>query len=89
MRRKKKLNEVECEYKCRCTSYPDWCQTCVNNRGKRNHYKPDPQPQPYWPWYPWYPHYPWYEHPYIWYTYKTESNSEQKDYYTGNVNNTC
>ena len=77
--KKKMCNEVKCEYKDCCTSYPDWCQTCVNNKGKRNHYKPDPCPQPYWP----YPYiWPWYPQPQIWYTSTTGNSPQKQNYYT-------
>jgi len=46
--------DVVCEYKDKCTSHPQWCQTCRNNKGKRNYYIPEPYPAPWQPWYPWY-----------------------------------
>lgn len=51
--------DVECPYKTKCTSYPNWCQTCVNNTGKKNYYKAE---NPHYPYNPWYP-YTW---PYTW-----------------------
>jgi hypothetical protein len=41
--------DVECLYKEKCTGYPGWCGSCINNKGKRNYYKPDPYPY-YQPW---------------------------------------
>lgn len=51
--------EVECEFICKCTSYPAKCGRCQRNMGKRDYFKPDedyyipyPYPHPYYPWYP-------------------------------------
>ena len=54
--KRKMCNEVECEYKDRCTSHPSWCNSCARNKAKRNFYVPipypiNPYPWPYtWPW---------------------------------------
>lgn len=45
---------VECRYKHKCTSYPDKCDNCANNFGKRDYFKPD-----YDPWYPGTRPWPW------------------------------
>jgi len=50
------VTDVDCEFKDKCTSFPDWCGTCQRNKAKRNYYIPQPYPQPYWPWYPFYPY---------------------------------
>lgn len=80
--------EIICEYKNRCTRHPDWCKTCLRNTGKRDYYKPSPCPTPYYPWVWWYWQYP-NTYPEITCTATISSgNSEQKDYYSTNVNNT-
>ena len=71
-----KMCDVDCCYKNRCTSYPNRCGSCINNKGKRDYYQPD-----YWPWHR---YYPWYPEPY-WVTTTctyTQDNNYAKDYYT-------
>ena len=71
--------EVECNYKGKCTSYPQKCGSCKHNTGKRDYYEPDfgPYWRRYYPWYPW-------GEPYVWYTSTsgtyTQDNSA-KDYF--------
>lgn len=35
------MDKVICEYKDKCSSYPDKCSNCEHNTGKRDYYKPD------------------------------------------------
>ena len=56
------MSEVVCEYKDKCISHPNLCQTCQRNKGKRNYYVPEPYPfYPWYPWYPWQPFYPYWQ----------------------------
>ena len=53
--------DIVCKYKDKCTRHPSWCESCVNNEGKRDYYYPKPIPEnPWYPWSPWYPYYPYY-----------------------------
>lgn len=42
------INNVECDYKGKCTSYPHKCYRCVRNRGKRDYFIPDDRIQKKW-----------------------------------------
>lgn len=79
--------EVVCKYKHKCTSYDSKCYSCVNNDGRRDYYKPDPIPNPYW--------WPWWTYKCYWTTGQNpnyvlcsgDPNDIKSDYYSTNV--TC
>jgi hypothetical protein len=55
------MNEdIECEYKNKCTSFPSKCDGCKNNKGKKDYYVPKDWHYPY----DWYE--PLFKYPYRW-----------------------
>ena len=42
------MNEVDCEYKDRCSSYPLRCKFCKKNKGKQDYYEPSDWYEPRW-----------------------------------------
>ena len=53
------INDIICDFKDKCTSYPNKCKTCKRNRGKRDYYKPDTDDSdPYIPYTPYVPYTP-------------------------------
>lgn len=72
---------VKCRYKHKCVSYPDKCDRCANNKGRKDYFVPECDP--WTPWYPWHP-YPW-TYPYIWYDTDgdyTNDNDARWDFFT-------
>jgi hypothetical protein len=75
------MDNIECRFSTKCTSHPDKCGSCLNNRGKRDYYRPEPYP--WWPWWHW-PY--WEPRPYqpgIWYctSGNSQDNPAKQDYY--------
>lgn len=72
---------VDCPYIEKCTSHGYKCSSCANNKGRKDHYKPDPNP--YVPYVPYYPPIWWIGDPPNYQHYVTCGN-ETKDFYAKN-----
>lgn len=35
------MEEIECQHKDKCSSYPNKCKSCKHNPGKKDYYEPD------------------------------------------------